>query len=193
MILATLIFASAVLNPLDDTPISCPAMGGPVAKGQAVTEFDGARFTYCCAGCDTEFMKDPAAMIKTQAKAGKTVGVSFFDPISMKRIEEKDAKGGSSDYKGIRFYFLTAEEKAAFDKEPKKFGALPKSEALYCPVMKSPVASYAKSSGYADYNGTRYYFCCAGCDTEFAKDPAKFAEVAKDHVQKPAAFAEKSN
>ena len=49
------------------------------------------------------------------------------------------------------------------------------------------------TSGYADYNGTRYYFCCAGCDTEFAKDPAKFAEVAKDHVQKPAAFAEKSN
>lgn len=194
MIISALIFTSAVLHSnLQAAPICCPVMGGPVAKGQAVTEYNGVRFTYCCAGCDTEFAKDPSAAIEKSAKAGKTVGVSMFDPISMKKIDIDKAKGGFSDYKGIRFYFDNADEKAAFDKEPKKYGMMPKKEALYCPVMNSPVKSYDKASGYADYDGVRYYFCCAGCDTKFAAEPAKFAEGAKDKVQKPTTMPGKAD
>ena len=167
-------------------PLSCPTMGGPVKAGQPITDFDGARFTYCCDGCDVEFAKDPMGAITKSAKAGKTVGVSLFDPISMKRIDSEKAKGGSSDFRGIRFFFATEDEKAMFDKEPKKFGKMPKMEALYCSVMGSPVKSYAKASGYADYEGTRYYFCCAGCDVKFAAEPAKYADLAKEYVKKPA-------
>ena len=193
MIISALIFSSAMLSHGQQaTPISCPMMGGPVAKGQPVTEYNGARFTYCCDGCDAEFVKDPSAAIKKMAKAGKTVGVSLFDPVSLKRVDSEKAKGGFSDYKGIRFYFESEDDKTAFDKEPKKFGAMPKKEALYCPVMGSPVKSYAKASGYADYDGVRYYFCCAGCDTKFAAEPAKFDESAKDKVQVPATIAEKA-
>ena len=187
MILVTILLSTGLMSHgLQATPLSCPTMGGPIKVGQPVTDFDGARFSYCCDGCDAEFAKDPSGAIKKSAKAGKTVGLSLFDPVSMKRIDSEKAKGGFSDYKGIRFYFDTEDEKATFDKEPKKFGALPKKEALFCPVMGNPVKSYAKASGYADYEGFRYYFCCAGCDVKFAAEPAKFAEVAKDHVQAPA-------
>lgn len=30
------------------------------------------------------------------------------------------------------------------------------------------------ASPKVDYAGTTYYFCCAGCDREFASDPEKF-------------------
>ena len=193
MIISALIFSSAILSLGQQAqPVTCPVMGGPIAKGQAVTEYNGVRFTYCCAGCDTEFAKDPSGILEKSAKAGKTVGVSLFDPVSMKRVDAEKAKGGFSDYKGVRFYFESADDKAAFDKEPKKYGVMPKKEALFCPVMKNAVASYAKASGYADYDGVRYYFCCAGCDTKFAAEPAKFAEVATEKVQKPATMPEKS-
>ncbi len=181
MILVTLLAATLI----SQDGISCPAMGGPVAKGQPVTDFEGVRFTYCCPACDTAFAKDPNGNIAKMAKAGKTVGVSLFDPVSMKRLDAEKAKGGFSDFRGIRYYFATEDEKTAFDKEPKKYGMIPKKEALYCPVMGNPVKSYAKASGYADYEGVRYYFCCAGCDTKFAAEPAKFAESAKDHVKEP--------
>ena len=195
MILLNILLTSAVMHQAQvATPLSCPTMGGPVAKGQPMTDFEGVRFTYCCDGCDVAFAKDPMGAIQKSAKAGKTVGLSLFDPISMKRIDSEKAKGGFSDFRGIRFYFATEDEKTQFDKEPKKYGMMPKMEALFCPVMGSVVKSYAKASGYADYEGTRYYFCCAGCDVKFAAEPAKFAEVAKDHVQKPATMnVEKSS
>ena len=46
---------------------------------------------------------------------------------------------------------------------------------LACPVMGDVVASAAESSGYADYEGVRYYFCCISCAERFAQNPATFA------------------
>ncbi len=170
------------------TPLSCPINLEPVTKGTPVTDYNGVRFTYCCGGCDAEFIKAPQAALEKAAKAGKTVGVFLFDPVSQKPIDSEKAAGGSSDYKGVRFFFSSTEDKTTFDKSPAKFGVLPKKEALFCPINKAPVASYDKASGYGDYEGTRYYFCCAGCDTPFAKDPAKFAPDAKDYVKAPKAI-----
>ncbi len=50
------------------------------------------------------------------------------------------------------------------------------SGRLACPVMGDVVASAAESSGYADYNGVRYYFCCSSCAERFAQNPASFAD-----------------
>ena len=50
-----------------------------------------------------------------------------------------------------------------------------------CPVMVgSPVViAQAEAAGlYRDYEGTRYYFCCAGCGPAFDADPAKYAAAA---------------
>jgi len=60
----------------------------------------------------------------------------------------------------------------------KKAPAAPK---MTCAVMtKNPVdiAAATKKHMYADYNGKRYFFCCAGCPEAFKKDPAKYAKSA---------------
>ena len=190
MVSSILIASAAILFPAPQAqPIACPITGEPVVNGMKVTEYNGARFTYCCAGCDEQFEKNPQAALDKSIKSGKTVGEFLFDPISKKRIEPKKADGGSSDYHGLRFYFESKSNKAAFDKEPQKFGALPKKEALFCPVTKEAVSSYGKSVGYEDYQGVRYYFCCAGCDGPFSSDPGKYAPNAKSHVQTPKAMA----
>lgn len=47
-----------------------------------------------------------------------------------------------------------------------------------CPVMVgSPVSKAAAEAVglYRDYEGERYYFCCAGCGPAFDSDPARFA------------------
>ncbi|WP_090148678.1 YHS domain-containing protein [Leucobacter sp. L43] len=47
-----------------------------------------------------------------------------------------------------------------------------------CPVMVgSPVSKQAAESVglFRDFEGQRYYFCCAGCGPAFDADPAKFA------------------
>ncbi|HRK22611.1 MAG TPA: hypothetical protein PLX06_12415, partial [Fimbriimonadaceae bacterium] len=49
--------------------------------------------------------------------------------------------------------------------------ALGQTPALKCPVMGSAVAP---SSPVVEYNGSRFQFCCAGCDANFAKSPEAF-------------------
>lgn len=49
------------------------------------------------------------------------------------------------------------------------------SGRLACPVMGDVVESATESSGYADYEGVRYYFCCSSCAEQFAQNPAAFA------------------
>ncbi len=190
MLLSTLVAtASVALVQAPSAPINCPVTLQPAVKGMALTDYNGVRFTYCCPGCDAQFVKDPQSALDKAAKTGKTIGVFLFDPITRKPVDAEKAKGGSSDYKGVRFYFDEPSEKAVFDKEPAKFATLPKKEALYCPVSKEDVAGYSKASGYGDFEGTRYYFCCAGCDKPFDKEPAKYAPAAAGKVQVPKAQA----
>jgi YHS domain-containing protein len=47
---------------------------------------------------------------------------------------------------------------------------------LVCPVQGDVIASPEKAAGFQDYEGTRYYFCCAGCPEAFAADPEKYAK-----------------
>lgn len=42
---------------------------------------------------------------------------------------------------------------------------------LKCPVMAGAVA---KDTNFVEYRGASFGFCCAGCDTNFAKSPDKF-------------------
>ncbi|WP_402839774.1 YHS domain-containing protein [Microbacterium sp. GXS0129] len=49
-----------------------------------------------------------------------------------------------------------------------------------CPVMGGTVVpAQAEAAGlFRDYDGTRYYFCCAGCAPRFDADPARYAAAA---------------
>ena len=45
-----------------------------------------------------------------------------------------------------------------------------------CPVMGGKI----NKAIFADYQGKRVYFCCAGCPAEFQKDPAKYVKILED-------------
>lgn len=50
-----------------------------------------------------------------------------------------------------------------------------------CPVMAGTpvVKAAAEAAGlFRDYNGERYYFCCAGCGPAFDADPDRYANAA---------------
>jgi YHS domain-containing protein len=49
---------------------------------------------------------------------------------------------------------------------------------VFCAVRGSAIPSAAKAAGKAAFNGKTYYFCCAGCEEAFTKEPARFAAEA---------------
>lgn len=54
-------------------------------------------------------------------------------------------------------------------------------EIAECPVMigSTVVKADAEAAGLVrDYEGTRYYLCCAACGPRFDADPAKYAAAA---------------
>jgi YHS domain-containing protein len=184
----TTILASLTLGVQAPAPLVCPATGESIAamNGGSV-DYNGVRYTVCCGGCADPFKKDPVKMLSSEKLKGKTMGVFLFDPISGKRIDAKKAQGGSSDFGGIRYYFASADEKKAFDAEPKKYAGLTKKEALFCPVMGHAVESAAKAGAYADVDGVRYYTCCADCLAALKADPKKVVGSAASSVKAPSA------
>ena len=56
-----------------------------------------------------------------------------------------------------------------------------KKVPFVCPVTGEKIDDISKASSKTVYKGKTYYFCCAGCDTTFLKNPAKYvkAEPAK--------------
>lgn len=58
----------------------------------------------------------------------------------------------------------------------------PEKDLAVCPVMPTNVVVKADSEEagfFRDFEGQRYWLCCAGCGPRFDADPAKFAAVAK--------------
>jgi YHS domain-containing protein len=183
-LLATLVITQA-------KPLACPIMGGPGNTKGAYSDYNGVRVYYCCAGCDTKFEADPKKVSVDAAKKGMVWGASLFDPVSGNRLQPDKAIKETAEFNGVRFYFESAEDKAKFDADPKKYGTLPEKESLFCPVEKEAIANYGKAFRYVDYSGVRYYFCCGGCPEKFAANPTAFVDNAKDHVKAPGVATEK--
>ena len=182
----TLAIASLVLAQGAATVV-CPMTGEASPSTGKAIDFKGVRYTMCCGGCDTPFKKDPVKALKSDTLKGKLVGVSLFDPISGARMTEKAAKGVSSDFNGVRYYFASIDEKAKFDAEPKAFTKAPEKEALYCAVMGHELKDYATAGGYVDIENVRYYTCCMDCNAALKKDPS-LAAKAKSAVKAVAAM-----
>lgn len=173
--LTSMIFAVCLTGAaIDDKPLYCPTTGELIEAPGPVMEFAGTKFTFCCAGCDDTFAKNPKNVVESNKKSGLTIGEFLFDPVTQKKITKEKSKA-NSDFGGIRYYFESEENKTAFEKSPKTYTAVPEKESLVCAVMGSKVASYSKASDYFDYEGVRYFFCCGGCGPAMKKDPAKYA------------------
>lgn len=189
MLIVTAIAAAVTSYGIADVkPISCPIMGSAAAKTGSAIDYAGVRYRFCCGGCDATFAKDPAAALKNPKLKDLVTGVSLFDPVAQQAVSAATAKGGSSDYGGVRFYFLNRDNKAAFDADPKRYGTIPPKEAMFCPVMKTPLANYYGTAGYVDYEGVRYYVCCGGCFGALKANAAAFVANAKNYVKVPKAL-----
>lgn len=174
----TTLAALAVLGQAQVPPMTCAVNNNDHAREDLFLEYAGHKVNFCCEHCVEGFEKTPAKFIETSAKNKVTVAEFYFDPVTHKKVNFKRARG-TSDYMGVRYYFATADNKAAFDKDPKKFATAPKKESLHCPVMDQPVASYSKADSYVDFEGVRYFMCCAACLDPMQKEPAKYAKTAK--------------
>lgn len=179
--LTTAILFLSTAAAIVDGPV-CPVAGSAVTTDSPAMDYMGVRYRTCCENCKGAFMKDPASILKAEKNKGKLLGVSLFDPISGATINPSKAKGGFSDYNGVRFYFDRAGEKATFDADPKKYGTIPEKESMFCPVLKVELKNYYGTNGFVDFEGVRYYACCAACFGQMKSGMAKFAPNAADHI-----------
>ncbi len=58
-----------------------------------------------------------------------------------------------------------------------------------CPVMGGKI----NKNVYADYEGKRVYFCCAGCDKTFNKNPEKYLKKLSNMGQTPASVPQETS
>jgi YHS domain-containing protein len=66
------------------------------------------------------------------------------------------------------------------DHGPNLASQLADDEVAECPVMPGTmvVKADAEAAGlYRDYEGKRYWFCCAACEPLWDADPAKYANA----------------
>jgi len=158
----------------------CPSTLEEIKGAPVVTmEYAGAKFGTCCGGgCAAAFEKDPQGLIAKAIAAKKTVGVFDYDPISGWRIDP--AKGVAfSDYKAIRYWFASTDEKKKFDQAPGRYIKDVKSESYYCPIMDQPTTS-DNAASFGDYKGVRYFMCCTICVKKLRENPEKYMPEVKD-------------
>ncbi|MBL8060349.1 MAG: hypothetical protein JNK63_06495 [Chthonomonas sp.] len=182
MMISALLTTLVTLAPVD---VTCPIMGHKAPDNPTeYSDFAGVRYAYCCGGCEGTFEKDMSGAMAKVISKGKVAGQGLFDPISRLRIQAKNAKA-SSDYKGVRYYFAKATDKAKFDKAPATFATAPAKESLTCPVMGDKMAGYDDAWSYRDLNGVRFYLCCGSCTSEFGKNPTKYAAKFRNTIKAP--------
>ncbi|MFC1495153.1 YHS domain-containing protein [Thermodesulfobacteriota bacterium] len=87
-----------------------------------------------------------------------------------------------TDYQGQRIYFCCESCKKTFAENPEKYlDKIQKDKVLLesvqkkCPVMGGDIDKEV----FIDYKGRRIYFCCAGCEEKFMKDPEKYLNKLK--------------
>ncbi|MBS1721811.1 MAG: YHS domain-containing protein [Armatimonadetes bacterium] len=189
MILTSLFAAIAMVpTTMSDDSLKCAVMLSPTKATSKAAEYAGARFPFCCGGCDSTFAKDPGKYLADAGKSGNTIGMFMFCPVSGERLDLEKVKE-TVDYKGMRYGFCCGDCKGMFEKDPAKYTKTPEKEVLACIVSGEKIASYSASAGFMDYEGVRYYVCCSECLPALKKDPAKFVAASKFTPSAPKAMA----
>lgn len=139
-------------NDIPEFKTMCPLMANRPTTGRMAAEYAGFRIFVCCDKCLGRIGGDPTATIKKSIKKGELIGDFLFDINSGHRIERKNAKFAASAGAFV-FYSQTefSEESLA------KAIEVPKFESYQSVKNGNTLKWAAKSSGFFDKNGTRYY------------------------------------
>ncbi|MGE0002662.1 MAG: YHS domain-containing protein [Fimbriimonadaceae bacterium] len=169
MILSTLVAALTMAAPATQGDLVCIMMGSPTNAKSRAMEYAGSRFAFCCGGCDTAFAKNPTKAMKDANAKGQTFALGLFDPVSGMRVDASKSEF-QTDAAGTRYSFQSKANRDAFLKDVKKYTTVPAKDSLTCPVTGEKLDAYSQAAGFVDYNGARYYACCAGCMPALKKD-----------------------
>lgn len=176
--MTTLLIACLALSQGAHAPATnCPVMGHPASDSQPKVLYKGTVFGFCCGGCVDTFAKEPEKYLKAHAGDSKAIGYALYDVVAGVIIP-KDAKTHDVVHGGVLYRFLSAENEKKFETEPKKFVAPAQEANSICPVSEETLKP-GKAGAFRDYNGVRYYLCCADCIGAFDKNPAEFAAKVK--------------
>lgn len=176
--MTTLLIACLALSQAAQAPATnCPVMGHPATDSEPKVLYKGNVFGFCCAGCVGTFSDNPESFLKRHAEADDAVGYSLYDVVA-RTIIPKETKTHNVLHAGVLYRFVTKENAAAFQKEPKKFVAPAQEASSICPVSGETLKP-GKAVAFRDYNGVRYYFCCSECPSAFDRNPSAFAAKAK--------------
>jgi YHS domain-containing protein len=109
------------------------------------------------------------AQSDAQSKTDALLALKGLDPVLLS--QGKEAKGEeklSLTHKGFKYLFANAEDKARFEKEPKRFEIQLSGE---CPVV--PGAD-GNPEIFTVYNERIYIFASENCLANFKQDPKKY-------------------
>lgn len=116
---------------------------------------------------DLALFKQVAAKKNIAAESDTAVAI---DPICGMEVTIADAKY-THEHRGEMFYFCCAGCQTKFAQAPEKYLAseAPAGTAVD-PICQMEV-DIATAKYMSEHEGTLYYFCCAGCQSQFEKDP----------------------
>jgi Cu+-exporting ATPase len=116
------------------------------------------------------------------------------DPVCGMTVDPATARGGAHAHDGATYHFCSPSCRAKFAAEPAKYLAprpaptlvtiggppvpAPSAPAVAAidPVCGMTVDAANPRGGSHAHGGTAYHFCCDGCRTRFAADPAKYLD-----------------
>lgn len=179
---AALLLAAVIAAP------ACPIDGKPAAADSKLVDANGIRFRFCSEDCRAAFKLAPMEKLASAAKQGWTVGTAVFDPVAGRKLTPQTARGGTSDFGGVRFTFLNGANRSTFDADPKRFGEVPAQWAAICPVMDVELAHTYGASGYVDVRGVRIFACCEQCFPRLRAEPERWRAACEGKIGSPKAF-----
>jgi P-type Cu+ transporter len=116
-------------------------------------------------------------------------GADVLDPVCGMTVDP-DKTQHRHEHQGQTYYFCSAGCRAKFAAEPAKYLDAAKAkqqasgESVLDPVCGMTVDPH-KTQHRHEHEGRTYYFCCNGCRTKFAADPAKYLGAYKAKKQEP--------
>jgi xanthine dehydrogenase accessory factor len=121
----------------------------------------------------TGYVMDWDAQLTTAIKSAKIALVEptlTIDPVCGMEVTIAKAKA-TYEYEGSTYYFCCAGCKTAFTKNPEPYVQHQPATAID-PVCQM-IVEIATAQYSTEYNGSTYYFCCAGCKAAFDKHPSE--------------------
>jgi YHS domain-containing protein len=132
----------------------------------------------------SEYVREADRELNTTSAAAGGRTIFATDPVCGAEVEMTAPDAIKVNFAGTTYYFVSAECKEAFEKEPARYVSSPSAVAppgaseardVVCGMAVS-VEDATAAGLLTDHDGRTYYFCSEDCRKKFAKEPRKYLE-----------------